>query len=73
MKLNNFFLLIIKIKNIYEFNVLMLIYGCFPQKNQVTFIGIFYHAFTLPSRKPNTITSLNIGKAYYKTIAHYYC
>jgi len=71
MKSKNFFLLIIKIKNIYEFNVIMLIYGCFPQKNQVTLIGILYHAFTLPSKKPNTITSLNIGKAYYKIVAHY--
>jgi len=38
MKFLKILLLIIKIKNIYEFNVLMLIYGCFPQKIQVTFV-----------------------------------
>jgi hypothetical protein len=48
MKSNNFLLLIIKIKNIHEFNVLkvnLLIF--FPQKNQISLVGIVYHIFTL--------------------------
>jgi hypothetical protein len=41
-----FLLLIIKVKNIHEFNVLSLSVWIFPLKKIKSFIGILYHAFS---------------------------
>jgi hypothetical protein len=55
MKLKNFFLLIIKIKYIHEFNVLRLNSWIYSTKKKVSFIGILYHAFTQMSFLPTTL------------------
>lgn len=61
MKSRKFLLLIVKLKNIHEYNVLRSIYGYFPPKKIFSLIGILYHAFSL---------TFNVNVSYHTNLSY---